>query len=260
MPGGGNHALAAGSHLRAVLVGEICARVLAGENAAALRRPGHDTQAQLTRHRHQLMLYRAFDQAVLDLQGHQRRPATQIRQRLQLRHAPGRRVADAQVQHLAGTHQIIQRAHHFIRRGGEVPGVQVQQVDAVGGELAQAGFHRAHQVEPVIAAGIDVARLARHGELGRHHHTLALVGDQPAQHAFGRTVGVVHRGVDEVAATLDICIEDARGVGFIGTPAPFLAEGHRAQRQRRDAQAGAAEQAILIQRRCVLHREFLLLK
>ncbi len=247
MPCRGDHPLTAARDLCRIVVGQIGAAVFAGEDATAQRRPRQHAQAEFARHWQQLMFDAAFDQAVLDLQRHQRRPAAQVGQGLQLRHAPGRRIADAQIEHLARLHQMLQPAHHFVRCGGEIPGVQVQQVDPVGGKLAQAGFDRANQVQAMIAAGIDVVRIACHGEFGGQHEAFASVLDQLAEDAFGAAVGVVHRGVDEVAAAVGIGVEDALGFDCICAPAPGFAEGHGAQRQWRDAQAGAAEQALVVQ-------------
>ncbi|MNV55417.1 hypothetical protein D3C71_1476470 [compost metagenome] len=194
------------------------------------------------------MLHGAFNQAVLDLQRDQRRPAAQVRQGLQFGDAPRRGVADAQILDLAGADEIVQRAHHFVRAGGEVPGVYVQQIDAIGIQLAQAGFHRAHQVVAVVAAGIDVGRVARHGELGGQHQPVTPALGEAAEDAFGGAVGVVDRGIDEVAAAVDVGIENPLGFSVIGAPAPVGAEGHRAQREGGDAQPGAAEQAVVIKR------------
>jgi len=91
------------------------------------------------------------------------------------------------------------------------------------------------------------SRIARHRELGRQDDAVAPPFHQPAEDALGRAVRVVDGRVDEIAAAVDVGVEDAPGLGFVGAPAPVLAEGHRAQRQRRDAQAGAAQQAVLIE-------------
>jgi hypothetical protein len=68
----------------------------------------------------------------------ERRPTAFVGDCLQLRDPSRGRVADAQVQHLPGAHQVVERAQEFVRRRRLVPRVQVQQLDAVGAELAQA--------------------------------------------------------------------------------------------------------------------------
>ena len=49
-------------------------------------------------------------------------------------------------------------------------------------------------------------------------------------------------------SALGVAIEHALRSFVISAPAPVGAEGHRAQAQRRDAQAAAAKQAVVIQR------------
>src|SRR5207344_360388 len=78
----------------------VLPRVLAGEHAPLQGRPGRHPEAHLEGHRYELTLDRSLDQRVLDLQGHERRPAFSLRDRLGLRDLPGRRVRKPAVSNL----------------------------------------------------------------------------------------------------------------------------------------------------------------
>ena len=79
-------------------------------------------------------------------------------------------------------------------------------------------------------------------------------GDEAAEHLLAFALGIAVGAVDEVAAVFHIAIEDALGFGVVGAPA-IVAEGHGAQRQRADAQPGAAQGDVFVQ----LHDEVVLL-
>jgi hypothetical protein len=84
----------------------------------------------------------------------------------------------------------------------------------------------------MVAARVGITRLARHRELGGEHDALALVAQELAEQALGGAVRVIDGGVDEVAATVDVEIEDAARLRRVCAPAPVLTEGHGAQCQR----------------------------
>jgi hypothetical protein len=94
----------------------LAAAVLAGEHAAAERRPGDDPQAERLPHRQQVLLRRALDQAVLDLEPGDRGRAAQLRNRRRPRDAPGREVGEPRMEDLAGPHEIVEAAHDLLDR------------------------------------------------------------------------------------------------------------------------------------------------
>jgi DNA-binding transcriptional LysR family regulator len=96
----------------------------------------------------------------------------------------------------------------------------------------------------MVAAGIRIARTCRQRIFGGEHQRFALCFRELADQTLRRSVGVGVGGVDEVAAAIDIGVEDAPRFGFIGAPAPVGAERHGPERQWRDPEAGAAEQAV----------------
>ena len=52
------------------------------------------------------------------------------------------RVGDADVEHLAGAHRVVERPHRLLDRGVPVPEVHPVEVDVVGAQPAQAGLQR----------------------------------------------------------------------------------------------------------------------
>jgi len=64
---------------------------------------------------------------------------------------------------------------------------------------------------------------------------------------LGVTFGVKVRGVDEVAAQLDVAVDDVLRLFDARAPAEFFTEGHRAEARRTDAQAGPAERHVMIE-------------
>jgi hypothetical protein len=127
-------------------------------------------------------------------------------------------------------------------------GVQVVEVDPVGAQALERGVDRAHQVLAAVAGGVGVGRLVLGivGVLGGQHHAVAHpgLGHELAQPTLGRAVGVDVGGVDEIAARGQVVVKQRARRGAVAAPAVFGAEGHGAQRQARDAQAGAAEQGV----------------
>ena len=72
--------------------------------------------------------------------------------------------------------------------------------------------------------------------------------DVVADDLLGVALGVEVGGVDEVAAELEEAVDDLLGLLDAGAPAEVFAEGHRAEAQRADAQTGAAEGHVVVQR------------
>src|SRR5882762_2763185 len=69
---------------------------------------------------------------------------------------PGGSVRDADVKSLALANQIVQTAHDFFHRRDPVPDVHPVQVDVVGLQSFQTGFHRLHHVLAMIARRIRI--------------------------------------------------------------------------------------------------------
>jgi hypothetical protein len=59
--------------------------------------------------------------------------------------------------------------------------------------------------------------------------------------------GIAVGSSDEVAASVDVMIEDGLGIALIVAPAPFGAEGHGSQTKRADLEAGTAKGEVRIE-------------
>ena len=79
------------------------------------------------------------------------------------------------------------------------------------------------------------------------------LGDELADQLFALAAGVPVGGVDEVAALLDVTVEQAARDALLGAPSPFGAERHRAEAERADAQSGSSKRFVFVQ----LHSVFL---
>src|ERR1700704_2468306 len=96
----------------------------------------------------------------------------------------------------------------------------------------------------MVATGVRILGAGASRVLGGDRQALALVCRELADELLSGAVCVVVRAVDEVAAAIDVGVEDSLRLLALRAPAPVGAECHRAERQRRDAQAGATEEAV----------------
>ena len=110
-----------------------------GQAAFALRGVGHQADAHVGAHRHQLALVLAAEQVVLVLHGHEPGPAAQVGGVLQLGELPCVHRRCAEVADLAGLDDVVQRLHRLLDRGVGVEAVDLVQVDVVGAEPGQGG-------------------------------------------------------------------------------------------------------------------------
>ena len=168
------------------------------------------------RHRQQVAFDGALDERILDLQRDERRPRLPLGQHLGLRHLPRRRVGYADVAHLAGAHQVVERAHRLVDRRELVPGVHPVEVDVVGLQAAQRLLARGDDVLARGAAGVRIAGVKVREELRGNDHavaTRAIVGDEVADDLLRVAAGVAVGGVDEVAAQFQVAGDDRLGVG-----------------------------------------------
>jgi hypothetical protein len=160
-------------------------RDLAGQEAAAERRPGDQRDAELAQRREQILLGLAAPERVLVLHRGDR---------VHLVRAPnflGRDVAQAQVAHVSLPHGLGHRAHRHLDRRRGIDVVRVPQVDHVDVEALEAGRERLacvgrrpvdlqreapvrRQVAPALA------RIEDDAELGRHEGPLAPPADRAA--------------------------------------------------------------------------------
>jgi hypothetical protein len=122
--------------------------------------------------------------------------------------------------------------------------MDVEQVDIVALQQPQAFLDRGDHALAMVAAGVRIAWPRRHGVFGRDHESLALALSKFSDKPLRGAVGVVVGRIDEVAAAIDVSIEDAPRFVLLCAPAPVRPERHRAKGERRNPKAGTAEQTI----------------
>ncbi len=221
--------------------------VFAGQQAATQRRPQGCAQAQGFGHRQQVPLGTAFGQAVLGLDRDNRRIATNFGQQVGTGDAPGREVGQAGVEDLARTHQVVEATEDFFHGGQAVADMCPEQVDLFGVQALQAFLDRADHVLAVVAGmGNPRVRGGAHGVFGRHHQAIAFGGDELADHHLGLSGLIAVGGVDEVAAGLQVTVEDPLCLFALGAMTPAGTEVAGAQRQFRNTQAATAAKDFVV--------------
>src|SRR6185369_14353791 len=121
-------------------------------------------------------------------------------------------------------------------------------IDVIGLEpperLLAGGRQRlAARATTVRIAGIEVAEELRGDDDAIAARAIA--ADGFADDRF-RVAFRVHVGrVDEIAAAREIAAEDGRGLRRRRSPAPVLAEGHRAEAERADAQPRTSKRDVV---------------
>jgi hypothetical protein len=78
-----------------------------------------------------LALQAARYERVFELKCRDRLHPMRLGQCLTARCVPGRDVAQADVAHLAGAHEVVQRGHHFFDGRHAIPHVDVVQIDVI---------------------------------------------------------------------------------------------------------------------------------
>jgi len=198
--------------------------ILAGQQAAAERAIGDDPQAFRLIQREDLHFRLPLDQAVHRLVDGKVGQAMQCGHTQRAGNLPRRPVADAQVEHLARAHEVIERPQRLFHRREGVEGVTEVDIDAVGAEPPQAALDRLLDVPP-REAPLVVARTHREADLCRDDQLVALAGHQMAQDFFRAALLVDVRAVKEVDARVPAAPVHGRG-GFLIRVA---AERHRAE-------------------------------
>ncbi|MNT13514.1 hypothetical protein D3C72_1484880 [compost metagenome] len=93
----------------------------------------------------------------------------------------------------------------------------------------------------MVAAGVGIIRLHGQRVFSGDYQPIAASGSELPDKTLGAAFGVAVGGIDEIAAALDVNVKQTAGLRLFRPPAPVGAEGHGAECQRRDAQAGTAQ-------------------
>src|SRR4029077_20148950 len=230
--------------------GGLVAPVLAAQETAGERTPDHQAEAFALQHRDQLALEVAAGDRVIRLQALEARQAEPLGNDERLRDLPGRPVRNADVAHMAVLHHGVERTHRFLERRRWIEAVDLVQVDVIELQALQARLQSGDDVAARRAAHIR-ARAGRVEDLGRDDDVLARylqVAERLAGDLFGAAVGVDVGGVDEVDAGIERAADDALRFLLLKLADLRLyaavvaaAEGHGAEAELGDEQAGAAE-------------------
>jgi hypothetical protein len=115
-----------------VVLGEVVERKAVGEEPACERRPDDDAEASLERERKQIVLVRPRKRRVLELERrdgpHRERPFDELR----------RMVREPAVPNLPLRDELLQRAPRLLDRHAPVEVVELQQVDPLAPQPAEA--------------------------------------------------------------------------------------------------------------------------
>ena len=146
---------------------------------------------------------------------------------------------------------MLERLERLLERRQPVPLVHLVEVDVAGPQPAQAGLAALDDV--MAGEALHVRALAhRHAHLGGDQEVIATSLEHLADDLLGQA-GRVHVGrVDHVDAGVTAHVDLASGPGDVGAAdhgeRAATAEGHGAQGQRRDLQAGAAQLTVFHRR------------
>src|SRR5215208_7709860 len=96
----------------------------------------------------------------------------------------------------------------------------------------------------MVAAVVRISGNRRKRVLRGEHELVPIGADELSNQSLAGAIREAVGRVHEVAAERDEVIEDATALVARRTPAQLVAEGHRAQRELRNAKAAAAKEVI----------------
>src|SRR5262245_17498746 len=149
----------------------------------------------------------------------------------------------AEVPDLARTLEVGQRTERLVVVRVGIPAMDLVEVDPVRLQAAQAGLDLSHDPPARVSLHVRVGVVHRAVHLCREHDRIAPAAQCLADDLFRLAARVHVRGVDEVDPGVQGAVDDADRLVVIRV-AP-RAEHHRAEAQRGDMDAGAAELAGL---------------
>lgn len=134
--------------------------------------------------------------------------------------------------------------------------MEPEEVDVVGLESSEGVLDGVHEALAVGAAAVGIAGPHVAEPLGGDDESVAgargaaLVLDEVvAEDLLGVSLVVDVGGVDEVAAGVEVAVDELEGLLLLDADAPFGPEGHGAEAEWADAEAGAAEGDVVVELR-----------
>jgi hypothetical protein len=165
-----------------------------------------------------------------------------------LHQVPAGEIGAADITDLAAANEIVEGADGLLDRRLRIEAVQLEEIDIVGAEPAQAALDRTQQM---VTRGADIVRplAGAEGRLGRDDDAVAAAGDGLAQDLLGQAVGVDVGAVEHGEAGLEADIDQAGGlphVAFAPGAEELVAatERTRAEAQCRHLESRSAQQSV----------------
>ena len=190
--------------------------VLAGQQTARQREVGQQPQAVAHARGNDVVERRAVQHVEVVLRADEARPTVRGRHRLGCVDLLAREVGVADLAHLAGAHERVERRERLVDRYGGIGHVLLVQVDVVGAQTAQAAVdglaHPARARSRVQGIVVD-----RRRELGGHHHLVAAAAECPAEQLLGARAAVDVGGVEEVDPRVEGGVHDGGGPLLVAT-------------------------------------------
>ena len=176
--------------------------------------------------------------------GDEPRPTKGIAQTQRLHDLPRLKVADADVAHVTGGHQIVESAQRLIDGGQRIPHMGVQQIDIIAVEAAQAGLDTG---QDVLAgqAGIVGPVAGSVAHLGGQHDPVTPPLEGLAGDLLRTAAGIDVGRVDKVAARVQELMDHAGGSRRVGAAPAVFAKDHGPQAQLGDHEAAPAQRLVL---------------
>jgi hypothetical protein len=142
---------------------------------------------------------------------------------------------------LAGPDEVGEHPERLLEIGVEIGSVHLVEVDVIRVEPGQAVVDRAEQVASRVAAPV-ASLLECEVALRREDHVVAPSAERLADDDLGLPGRIHVRGVDEVDAAVECCVNDPHAVVVVGIAGG--AEHHGAEREARDGHPGSPEDRV----------------
>jgi len=186
---------------------------LAGEEAAAERRVGHEADAKLAYQRQDRLLHRALPQRVLGLQRRDRVHGVRAADRL------GACLGEPQVANLALFDQLGHRPDRLLDLDLGIDPVLVVEVDLLDPQASQRGLAALAHVGGVATNAEELALVAAYvAELGGDHHAVAAIGDRATDELLVRERAVHVRRVEQRHPQLERAVDRGDRLALVGRP------------------------------------------